>query len=186
MLNSLVGIIASSGGAAAGGSYESIASVTLSSDNSSIAFTSIPSTYSHLQIRGIGKAATTANGPSFYFNGVSSGTSYSWHSLYGQADGVVGAQGYASQAYISGGNIVSSDQFTAFIYDIHNYASTTQYKTARWFSGMDNNGTNNAQSSVWLGSGLWQNTAAINQINLFNGYTWKAGSTFALYGIKGA
>ena len=38
------------------GSYESIASTTLSTDTSSITFSSIPNTYSHLQLRFMAKA----------------------------------------------------------------------------------------------------------------------------------
>jgi hypothetical protein len=38
---------------AAGGDFESIATATLGSDTATIEFTSIPSTYQHLQIRGI-------------------------------------------------------------------------------------------------------------------------------------
>jgi hypothetical protein len=41
-------------------SYESIATVTLSSGQSSITFTSIPQTYKHLQVRAISRDARTA------------------------------------------------------------------------------------------------------------------------------
>jgi len=51
MLPSLIGIIASSGGGVAN-SYESIATVTVGGGGSStISFSSIPSTFQHLQIR---------------------------------------------------------------------------------------------------------------------------------------
>jgi hypothetical protein len=52
----ILGILDSGGVAAGGGTaYESIATVTVGGGgSSSIEFTSIPSTYTHLQIRGIG------------------------------------------------------------------------------------------------------------------------------------
>ena len=60
MLPSLIGVIASSGGAAAAGTaYESIATVTVGAGgSSSVTFSSIPSTYQHLQIRYINTTST--------------------------------------------------------------------------------------------------------------------------------
>ena len=51
MLNSIVSVL-DSGGAGGGGSYESIATVTLGSNATAITFSSIPSTYKSLQLRG--------------------------------------------------------------------------------------------------------------------------------------
>ena len=163
--------------------FESIASVTLASDNTSIQFASIPQTYSSLQIRGIGRSGTSANGPSLYFNGVASGTSYAFHNLYGDGTSAL-AQGFASQAYDSSMGVLSATAniFNGFIIDIHDYASTTRNKTTRAFTGVDLNGS----GSIWLHSSVFMSTSAITQIDLFNGYTWKAGTTFALYGIKGS
>ena len=68
------------------------------------------------------------------------------------------------------------------IIDIIDYASTTKNKTVRAFFGLDLNGS----GSVTLGSGLWMNTNAITDININAAADpMAAGSTFALYGIKG-
>jgi hypothetical protein len=65
---------------------------------------------------------------------------------------------------------------------IHFSASTTKNKTLRSFTGQDRNGA----GQMWLTSGLWMSTSAINRVDLFvSGVLWTTDSTFALYGIKG-
>lgn len=163
-------------------SYESIATVTLSSAASSISFTSIPATYTHLQIRGIGKqATTTANGPSLYYNGISTGTSYAFHNLYGNGSSAA-ANGFASQPYDSSMSLIGTgSEYTAFIIDILDYANTNKYKTTRALTGLDKNGS----GEVYLHSNVFMSTNAISQIDIFNGYVWQQYTQFALYGIKG-
>ena len=75
MLPSLIGIIASSGGVAAGGSYESIATVTSSGSGGStdLSFTSIPSTYQHLQIAVISIVTTADTGGSYGIRVINNG-----------------------------------------------------------------------------------------------------------------
>jgi hypothetical protein len=87
MLPSLIGIIASSGGAAAAGDYESIATVTVGSGgSSSISFTSIPSTYQHLQVRAIQRCSSGVNNLQMQLNS-DTGNNYSTHRLGGTGAG---------------------------------------------------------------------------------------------------
>ena len=183
MLNSLVGIIASSGGAAGGGAYESIASATGS--GSAISFTSIPSTYQHLQLRVMyrrNSPVSSTNGL-LYFNS-DSATNYSQHYLTGDG-ATASAGGLASRNELSSYNTITGNNQASGIYgveiwDIQNYASTTQNKTVRVFGGYDANGS----GQVSLSSGVWLSTSAINRID----FVWGAatGSVVSLYGIKGA
>jgi hypothetical protein len=70
---------------------------------------------------------------------------------------------------------------SVFIIDIHDYASTTKNKTVRTFSGVDMNGS----GLVYLTSGLWLNTAAVNSVLLKpDGGDFDTGSSVALYGIN--
>ena len=184
MLNSLVGIIASSGGAVAGGAYESIASVTGTGSSDTITFSSIPSGYTSLQLR---FNAIGVGGGSLYrlrFNG-DTGTNYAYHYLNGSGASVsaAGAATTVSMLIAAGG--ASGTYPTVGVLDFHNYASTTQYKTARMITGCD---TNSATGWVELESGLWMNTAAITSITILqlSSYSFSTTSTFALYGIKGA
>ena len=191
MLNSLIGIIASSGGAAAAASsYESIATTTVGSGGSStISFTSIPSTYTHLQVRGIGRVSATGSGTETLLMRFNTDTTanYSVHNVYG--NGTSASAGGAANTTSIGiydmprtGELANS--FGSFVIDILDYGNTNKYKTSRALAGMDTNG--NTYAYIGLYSGNWRNTNAITQIDLTSsGGNFVQYSSFALYGIKG-
>lgn len=163
----------------AASSFESIATTTLSGSSSTITFSSIPSTYKHLQIRGLILAAsgyTVAN-----FNS-DTATNYSRHYLGGNGS-TTAAAGTANTAnpIIAGNYAFVGTYPNVFICDILDYADTTKYKTVRSMAGADNNSTG---GWIELDSTSWRSTSAINRIDL-TGATYLTGSTFALYGIKG-
>jgi hypothetical protein len=187
MLNTLAGIIASSGGAAAvSGSYESIATVTASGGESSLSFTSIPSTYQHLQIRGIARTSTNNYYTAFFmqFNS-DTASNYNWHYVagYNSITEAYGQSDNKMQLVGASGNPSTSNGFGATVIDILDYANTSKYKTTRGLTGYDNNAS--AQGYVELASGLWRSTSAVSSILLKPNVTFAAGTTFALYGIKG-
>jgi hypothetical protein len=64
------------------GAYDSIATTTLSSPAASITFSSIPATYTHLQIRGIARSTAAAGNVSIAYNS-DTGSNYAGHDLYG-------------------------------------------------------------------------------------------------------
>lgn len=170
-------------------SYESIASTTLTSTAGWVNLNSIPSTYTSLQVRIIGRSqqgTARASTVSMLCNSDQT-TSYSSHYLIGDGS-AVSASGASSNNRADIGYVptsgYASNIFGVLIIDIHNYASTTQYKTIRAFSGFNTNGA----GTVGLNSGLWQKTNAITQLsfsNENNGFDWSIGTTFSLYGIKG-
>ncbi len=98
MSSTILGIIASSGGAAAStSSYESIASATGTGSSGVITFSSIPATYKHLQIRGIAKdtyAGTFELPTRVRFNS-DTGNNYTQHNLQGNGASAT-AQGEAT------------------------------------------------------------------------------------------
>lgn len=173
-------------------SFESIATATAAGGESTITFSSIPATYASLQIRGIYRDQYTANPYSaelrVRFNS-DSGANYVSHWL--QGDGSTAAAqsntGANQIKIISAGvaDAVSANIFGVSIIDIHDYASTTKNKVTRAFAGANNN-TTSTEFKVSLDSGLWLDTSAITSISLLAPNNFKAGSTFALYGIKGA
>ena len=174
-------------GSAAAGSptaYESIATYTTTSGGtSSISFTSIPSTYKHLQIRGIARSATVNLNTLIRFNS-DSGNNYATHYLLGNgSSSSAGAETSTSRFYV---DIVtaSSTFYAASVVDILDYANTNKYKTVRTLAGQDLNGS----GTVWLVSGLWQNTNAVTTVTLTldGGNNFAQYTSFALYGIKGA
>ena len=168
-------------------SYASIATVTVGSGGAStITFSSIPSTYTHLQIRGISRSTYVGSGDGNYvqFNG-DTGSNYAYHLLIGTGSSVVAAAN-SSYTYMyvgdTTGSTSTSGMFGAFVLDLFDYTNGNKYKTLRTLNGNDQNGS----GSVRFVSGLWQNTAAVNAItiNSLNGAGFAQYSSFALYGVK--
>lgn len=185
----ILGILASAQIGVNGSSYESISTVTVGAGGtSSIDFTSIPSTYKHLQIRGIGRLTTASSGASnigVRFNS-DSGTNYSYHILSGRTSSAAsGGAGNSNQMYLPDMIIrdgSTANAYSGFVIDILEYANTNIYKTIRALSGWDSNG----DGKIALTSGNWRNTAAVTSITLVpESDLYKQYSQFALYGIKG-
>ena len=184
MLNSLIGIIASSGGGVAN-SYESIATVTVGSGGASaIDFNSIPSTYQHLQIRYLIKSGSTNNDFSMGCNGSFSISNSSKHEIKGNGSSA-SANAQSGITYINWQDTtvssLQSGQTAVGVIDILDYKDTNKTKTIRHLMGSDQNGG----GYVILASGMLNTTSAITSVNFFNGYNWVQYSQFALYGIKG-
>jgi len=159
-------------------SYESIATVTVGSGGSSqIDFTSIPSTFKHLQLRGFIKGSTNLYSP-IRFNGDSGTTNYKLHEMY--ANGSTVSSSADSNSYI---NNIFGTNFNAIIMDVLDYTASNKNKTVRMLHGIDNNGTGHASftSILWMNS-----TDAISSIRFtVNTGNFEQYSSFALYGIKG-
>ena len=179
----ILGITASSiSGSLLANSYESISTVTVGSGGAgSVTFSSIPATYTHLQIRGIARAG--GDGQLDATLNSDTGTNYSCHSLLGYGSGVApNAESNSSkitmEAYTNATSV-----FAAYIIDILDYANTNKYKTTRNLAGYDSNGA----GRVSLNSGNWRNTNAITSVTLTaRSQTFQQYTQFALYGIKGA
>jgi hypothetical protein len=168
-------------------SFESIATVTGTGSSGTITFSSIPSTYSALQIRYIGRGDTAANtvALNMTFNS-DTGANYTYHRLEGDGSATYAAGG-ADQTNTQFGTITAASAASNImgvgIVDVHDYASTTKYKTARMFGAQDRNGA----GSLLLRSGLWMSTSAISSITITtNSGNFTTSSVFSLYGIKGA
>ena len=172
-------------------SYESIATINVGSGGASdITFSSIPSTYTHLQIRAISKTNRTSasvDSLKIQFNGDTTGTNYAYHELIGDGASVlsdnVTSNAYAAIARTAGN--ANTSFFGGFTCDILDYRNSNKYKTVRTLSGVDLNGS----GAVFFNSGLWQSFSAITtsiKISPETGTLLAQHSSFALYGIKGA
>ncbi len=187
MLNQIAAIHGT-GVAASTTSFESIATVTVGAGGqSTVSFTSIPSTFKHLQLRCLARTTGAVdNDVALLTFNSDTGTNYSAHDLRGNG-GVMAAGGYPSQTSMylqrfAGGN-QTSGRFGVVIADILDYANTSKYKTLRDIGGYDFNGTGN----IYLASGLWMNTNAITSMSMTpaQGGVWAQYTQFALYGIRG-
>ena len=182
--------------------FESIQTVTVGSGGqSSITFSSIPSTYKHLQMRGILQSNYSPFGVDdayLTFNGDSSAV-YSWHEVQGNGSSAYAAAGSSATSINWGlgsavgtitGNQSDGGTYAASITDILDYSNQNKFKTLRTISGNDFNGTgynDQAPGRITLNSGLWQNSAAINSITVLcgGGRSFTQYSQLALYGIRG-
>ena len=166
--------------------YESIATYTAAGGESSFTFTSIPQTYAHLEVRVLSRRPSgTGHVIALQLNN-DTGSNYSWHNVYGNG-ATAFAQASTNIDYIdtfwphSGSNL--SGQYGAGTIQILDYSSTTKNTTVKALGGGDANGS----GGIYLTSGAWYNTAALSTLKIFfRGDTVVAGSSYSLYGIKGA
>ena len=168
------------------GAYDSIATTTVGAGGaSSVTFSSIPSTYTHLQIRGINKttAGTGNEWLTFQVNGATTNI-VARHTLLGDGATASAEADTSTQAtwFAFGSADSTASAFGVVVMDVLDYANTNKNKTFRTLSGWDKNGS----GYVALNSNLWNSTSAITSLtiiprtNSFAQYT-----SFALYGIKG-
>jgi len=181
----ILGIIASSRVVAVPNSYESIATTTVTSNVADITFSSIPSTYTHLQFRLITRTnrGSAEDGFRITINDDTNVANYNAHGIYGDGSSVVAFEvntgvGWAGYYPTNSGSSV----FGAGVMDFLDYANTNKAKTMRHLGGYDANGS----GYMVLSSSLWTSTAAITKIK----FTFDSASSFtqysqlALYGIK--
>ena len=171
--------------------YTPIASVTLSSAQSSVTFSGIPQTYTDLVL--VVNSGTTHSSSTFLaleFNG-DTGTNYSTTNVYGNGSSAGSARqannNYAWTSFFVGQDATVST--TNVITNILNYSNSTTNKTLlsranRGNSTLDYYGTEAVVS-------MWRNTAAITSITVKNwrsgvSYNFASGSTFNLYGVANA
>lgn len=174
---------------------EPIASTLVGSGGvSTVAFTDIPQTYKHLQIRMFvqtNRATYCRDSAEIRYNN-DYGSSYYYHVLYGDGAAVGAGAGSASSDSTAtiGTNVENTGkQFGIAIVDVLDYASTSKFKTTRLISGTEMNGVGfgGIGGLVQVGSSLWSNATPITSIqfepgvgSLFTQYT-----RISLYGIKG-
>lgn len=178
------------------GAYDSIATTTVGAGGAStITFSSIPSTYTHLQIRSINRNTRGLSGMvatlAMSFNSDVTAGNYYRHRLegdgstaYAGANAGNGTNGFYFADSMGDGS--TSGMFSGFVTDILDYRSTNKNKTVRTLFGGDNNSTG---GTIGINSGLWSKTPeAITSITIVvnGGYNFTQYSSFALYGIKGA
>ena len=168
------------------GAYDALATVTVGTAVSSITFAGIPNTYKHLQIRMV---ARDTGGGTYQLFGVrlnsDTASSYAFHVLYGNGSSVDYTSGTASTSmnigfYADGG--ATSGAFGAAVIDVLDFSSSSKNTTLRCLSGVHTGGNSRGGS---LGSGLWNNTNAVTDIEvLARSTSFAAGSRFSLIGIK--
>ena len=177
-------------GRSAVGSMDSLGSVAVTSATSAITFTNIPQNYTNLEIRIVGKSTRANSSGSTVFTTVNSDTTATNYrgqyvvATHGSSTVTSGPLAQDAGYYLYTGlaqGANATNQVTANITTIFDYANTNKYKTSRTILGEDNNTT--GYSGVY--QCLWMNTAAITSLSfIILSYTWAIGSKISLYGIK--
>ena len=158
--------------------YEPIETKTLTSNQTGVAFTAIPATYTDL-ILVINAGYVTTFGTDFNIT-FNSDTASNYSRTFVIGDGTSATSGRnANQTSYAPGGIYNDCQY---VIQIFNYANTTTFKTAI---------ARVAIASQYAAAvvGLWRKTPeAINRIDISTSVSSniKSGSTFTLYGIKAA
>jgi hypothetical protein len=164
-----------------------IASQTVPSGGSpAIIFSSIPQTFTHLQVRCFSRSTFAGATASFFIRlNADGGSNYAFHSLSGNGSSAV-SSGLTSQTVGQVGLMSAATStagiFDSTIIDILDYRNTNKNKTIRSIGGNDRS----SAGTVYLGSSLWMNTQAVNSITLISGGAANLAefSTFQLYGIS--
>lgn len=175
------------------GYYECIASVVVdSNDINAIAFSNIPQTYTHLELRYVSRAPSSNNTNGvfvnrFLFNGVETSV-YDYQVMKGVGNGTTAASGEANKTNgpiigLHAGNGIGSGYFGCGVIEILDYASSTKNKVTRSLTGCEVSGT---LSEVAIYGGHFRSTNPITGIEIRgDGSGYGRHSHFALYGIKG-
>ena len=185
--NQVAGLLAPTTPPPALGDFESIQTYVVGSGGQdSVTFSSIPTTWKHLQIRALmrtDRAAETQDQLRIQINSDTS-ANYSDHSLNGDGASATASATTGEVFMILGrptGAGAAASTFGVVVLDILDYKDTNKYKTFRSLTGLDLNGS----GRISLMSGNWRSTSAISSIKLDSiGTNWAQYSSFALYGIK--
>jgi hypothetical protein len=180
------------------GTFESIATATVDSSGvSTITFSNIPQTYTHLQVRFAAQSnrASFVDNLEMYVNG-DTAANYSTHYLI--TDGVNApsstgggnSTGFLATTQCLGSSTANVSSFGVGTIDILDYSSTSKNKTLRALWGLNLNSADSSGSFGRLGlsSGNWRNTSSgITSITFYPtlGSLFTQYSMFSLYGIKG-
>jgi hypothetical protein len=170
-----------------------LSTVTVGSGGAAnVEFTSIPATYTHLQIRGItqsNRATFSRDEFAMTFNS-DTGTNYSWHSIYGSGTSASSQKETTINRILGQDCVGANGWWGNAVIDILDYANTNKNKTVRFLAGLDTNnaGVDGYNGALVFTSGNWRNTNAITSIKFAptSGTQFNQYSHFALYGIKGA
>lgn len=159
-----------------------LASVTLTSAQSTVSLTSIPQGYRDLRLVVSIKHSNATRYTHFRVNS-DSGSNYSAVQMFGDGSTAQGAAYSASTRFVLANNYYeSSTQEIVGTIDFLDYQVTDKHKSVIWRSGL-------ASTVVNASAGRWASNSAVTSILLDSteagSNTFAAGSTFNLFGVRG-
>ena len=175
----------SSFAAAAPLAFDSIASFSIATATSTVTFTSIPTTYKHLQLRVFARRTAANNFGSIIVARNGSYANYNRHYL--TTDGTTASAGATLSTSTDGtiqgitGAAQTANYFGAAVVDILDFQSTVKNKNALAFSGASTDGVGGGPFIV---SSEWRDATAVTSLEITTS-DFAQYSHIALYGIKG-
>jgi hypothetical protein len=162
------------------GDFESIATYTVGTALNTVTFSSIPATYSNLQMRIFARTSGQGNSAFWtYFNNDLTNANYAYHAMGG--DGTSFTQSSIVRPDLGA---VRDNAWATCVQDFVDYTNTSNKKVRRATASV----MGTTDGSVFYYGGAWNNTAAINRIDIrpeSSSANFITGSVFALYGLKG-
>ena len=169
---------------------EAIQTMYLEVENVTImTFSSIPSTYEHLQLR-VSTHDTHATGTDQLFVRLNNDTTSYYSSHHMQAYSGAGKTGSAttrtSLGYwgdaIGGNNLAG--EYSTVVIDIQDYANTNKSTVLTFLSGSCPDA--DATKSIKFGSSLWESTTTVSEIDVYciSSAPLQRGTSGTLYGIR--
>lgn len=160
---------------AAGATYVPITTTSVTSNVSSVTFSSIPTTYTDLVV--VANATLSASvGFGMQFNS-DTGSNYSFIYFYGDGSSVAAGQNNNTTRINIGNGGTTYSMYKA---NIQNYSNSNKYKTVVSIGGK-------ADEIAMIFSGSWRSNSAINSITFVPASgTINTGTIFSIYGIAAA
>lgn len=173
-------------GGAAGGSYELISTANGNGSSNTISFSSIPSTYKHIEIRGR-IFTNSGTGIGMQLNG-DGGGNYMRHLMVSEpnqgsirATYVFNQDRFNVAGYNAGAN---STYGLAIILNINDFTSTVKTKTFRSVWGVETGSAATSENGFY--TGVWNSTAGVNSLSIIaSADAFTSNTRLSLYGIKG-
>jgi hypothetical protein len=166
------------------GTYELIASTTLSSATTGITISSIPQTFSDLRITALIKYQTTTSATLMRFNGDSS-ADYGYTYLYTNGASLgTSSSGAETRILVDHNQGFGTSYFASYELDMFDYSSTDKRKFGLDKTSYDNYGTGVVSRSARI----WGSLSAINSVSIVrnDGNNFAIGTAMAIWGIKRA
>ena len=185
-----LGLLGASVGGAAAGDYDLLETTILGSNQSTVSFTSLNSTYGstykHLQLRATIKVTRSGSGEGTLGMKINGATSnYRSHRLRGDGTSVVSNNYSLAYAFVgTPARADTSNVFAPLIIDLLDPFDTSKNTTLRTLSGI-----NDSDNTIALYSGLYVSTSAVDSLEFIEPVVsgdFITGSRFSLYGIKAA
>ena len=190
-MSPILGTLAAQFSGKAFGAFDSIASATPSGPNT-VTFSSIPQTFTHLQLRVMARMTTSNSGIGIFqvhLNSNSSNVYYlNFITAVGNDINATNSWGDSTAMWglIYGTGTPYADTFAVTVMDLVDYSSTNKRKTIRASMGGSNN-ENDSNSELRLANWTYQSSDAIDTITLTTtSGTFASGTIASLYGIKGS